>query len=89
MLSNIGLHLAACTGHISIFNTGGKFRLVSTFTELHTPILATRSYTFLHYSVYTVTHRRMIANTGTASSVSRSSSSIHRDLLAGKAWERG
>ena len=51
MLSNIGLHLAACTGHDSIFNTGGKFRPVSTFTELHTLTLATRSYMLLHYGI--------------------------------------
>ena len=32
---------------VTIFSTGGKFRPVSNFTELHTLTLATRSYTLL------------------------------------------
>ena len=32
---------------VTIFSTGGKFQQVSNFTELHTLILATRSYVLL------------------------------------------
>ena len=39
---------AACTVHVTIFSTGGKFRLVPNFMELHALILATRSYVLLH-----------------------------------------
>ena len=35
---------AACTGCVTIFSTGGKFRLVSNFTEFHTLTQATGSY---------------------------------------------
>ena len=33
--------------HVTIFNTGGKFRRVSNFTELHALTLPTRSYALL------------------------------------------
>ena len=38
---------AACPVRVTIFSTGGKFRPVSNFTELHTLTLAARSYTLL------------------------------------------
>ena len=34
------VYTAACAIHVTIFSTGGKFRLVSNFTELHTLTLA-------------------------------------------------
>ena len=41
------VYAAACAIHVTIFSTGGKFRLVSNFIELHTLTLATRAYVFL------------------------------------------
>ena len=38
---------AACAGRVTIFSTGGKFRPVSNFTELHALTLAARSYALL------------------------------------------
>ena len=38
---------AACLVCVTIFSTGGKFRLVSNFTELHSLTLAARSYVLL------------------------------------------
>ena len=38
---------AACTGRVTIFSTGGKFRPVSNFTQLHALTLAARSYALL------------------------------------------
>ena len=38
---------AACAVCVTIFSTGGKFRPVSTFMELHTLTLAARSYALL------------------------------------------
>ena len=35
---------AACTVHVTIFSTGGKFRPVSIFTQLHALTLVTRSW---------------------------------------------
>ena len=37
----------ACAGRVTIFSTGGKFRLVSNFTWLHALTLAARSYVLL------------------------------------------
>ena len=42
--------LATClrAAALTIFSTGGKFRPVSNFTELHALTLAARSYALLH-----------------------------------------
>ena len=42
---------AACLVCVTIFSTGGKFRLVSNFTELHALTLATCFYAFLVNSI--------------------------------------
>ena len=41
---------ATCTGHVTIFSTGGKFQLVCNFTVLYAIIQAGRSYALLLYS---------------------------------------
>ena len=40
-----------CTGHVTIFSTGGKFQLVCNFTVLYAIIQAGRSYALLLYSL--------------------------------------
>ena len=49
-LSNINktaYFYAVCVVHVSIFSTGGKFHLVSNFTQLHTLTLVAISYALL------------------------------------------
>ena len=38
----------SCAVRVTIFSTGGRFRLVSRFTELHTLTQAARSYVLLY-----------------------------------------
>ena len=48
MLSNNGSYLrTACAVGVTIFSTGGKFQLVSTFMKLHAFPQATHSYALL------------------------------------------
>ena len=47
MLSDNGLHYAACPVCFTIFSAGGKFRPVLNFAELYTLTQATCSYVFL------------------------------------------
>ena len=42
----------ACTVHVTNFSTGGKFRPVSNFAELHALTLAARSYALLCAHMY-------------------------------------
>ena len=44
VLSNNAYVTAACVGCVTIYSTGGKFRLVSNFTQLHALTLAACSY---------------------------------------------
>ena len=46
-LTTMAYVYAACAVHVAIFITGGKFRLVSNFAELHTLTLSARSYGLL------------------------------------------
>ena len=47
MLSTKAYVYTACRVCVAIFSTGGKFRLVSNFMELHALTLAARSYVSL------------------------------------------
>ena len=47
MLSNNSLRYVQCTGHVTIFSTGGRFQPTSNFTEVHVLTLAVCSYAFL------------------------------------------
>ena len=47
--------IRSCTVRVTIFSTGGKFKLVSLFTELHTLTQAARSYALL----YTLCNQRL------------------------------
>ena len=63
MRNNNGLCLpAACTVHVTIFSTGGKFRLVSNFTELHTLTLAARSYALLGETIVSCNLNELLAS---------------------------
>ena len=46
-LATMAYAYAACAVRVTIFSTGGKFRLVSNFTDLHALTLAARSYALL------------------------------------------
>ena len=51
---------ATCVVRVTIFSTGGKFRPVSNFTELHTLTQAARSYSLLIYPIIVKCNTTMV-----------------------------
>ena len=49
------MSMCSCTVRVTISSTGGKFRLVSNFTELYALTLAARSYALLVSYIWSYT----------------------------------